>query len=230
MTDTTYKLISFKLCPYVQRSVITLREKGVPHDIEYIDLKDKPDWFLELSPLGKVPILVLHGGEDVLFESAVINEFIDETAGDTRLMPADPVARARHRAWISVASEVLVGLFRLQHADDQESAMKFAKNVSHTLSLFEDELGDGPFFAGEAFSLVDATMAPALQRATWIEGYTPALDLFGPVPGVAAWRDALLQRPSVAGSTVSGVEALYRAYVAGMKGRGDEPAWLATQM
>lgn len=227
MTDTRYKLISFKLCPYVQRSVITLLEKGVPHDIEYIDLKNKPDWFLELSPLGKVPILVL--GEDVLFESAVINEFLDETTGDERLMPEDAIARARHRAWISVSSEVLAGLFRLQHADDQKSAMKFAQKVRHTLSLFEDELGDGPFFAGEAFSLVDATMASALQRATWCEHIAPELDLFGPLPRVAAWRDALLQRPSVIGSTVEEIEPLFRGYVESMKGRSDAPSWLATR-
>ena len=228
MTDKTYKLVSFKLCPFVQRAVITLQEKGVPYDIEYIDLKNKPDWFLELSPLGKVPILTI--GDHVLFESAVINEFIDETAGETRLMPEDPILRARHRAWISVVSEVLGGLFKVQHAGDREAALKFARGVRHTLSLFEDELGDGPFFAGEAFSLVDATMAPALQRAAWCEEIAPELDLFSAAPRVAAWRDALLKRPAVQNSTVPDIRELFRAYVADMKGRDDEPAWLGTKV
>ncbi|HEY9734725.1 MAG TPA: glutathione S-transferase N-terminal domain-containing protein, partial [Trichocoleus sp.] len=64
------KLISHKLCPYVQRSIITLIEKQIPHERAYIDLAHKPDWFLQRSPLGKVPILLV--GEEVLFESAVI--------------------------------------------------------------------------------------------------------------------------------------------------------------
>ncbi len=228
MTDTTLKLVSFKLCPYVQRSVITLLEKGVPYEIEYIDLKNKPDWFLELSPLGKVPILLV--GEDVLFESAVINEFIDETAGEDRLMPVDPIPRARHRAWISVANELFGGLFKLQHASDKVAAMKFAQGVRRTLSLFDDELGDGPFFDGEAFSLVDATMAPALQRTSWVEEIAPELDLFSATPKVAAWRDALLALPSVAGSTVPDILELNRAYISDMKGRGGEPAWLASRV
>ncbi len=70
------ELISFNLCPFVQRSVITLNKKGIDYKITYIDLADKPDWFLALSPLGKVP--VLKHGDEVLFESAVINEYLDE--------------------------------------------------------------------------------------------------------------------------------------------------------
>ncbi len=228
MTDTPYKLVSFKLCPYVQRSVITLLEKGVPYDIEYIDLKDKPDWFLELSPLGKVPILVL--GDDVLFESAAINEFVDETTGEPRLMPADPVARAQHRAWIAVASDLLVSVYKLMYAGDHDEAIKRARTLRGSLALFDDELGDGPFFAGEDFSLVDATLAPALQRATWVEGIAPELDLFSATPKVAAWRDALLARPSVAGSTVPGIEELNREYVANIKTRDGEKAWLASRL
>ena len=54
---SNFRLISFELCPYVQRSVMTLREKKVAYDIDYIDLSDRPDWFVELSPLGKVPVL-----------------------------------------------------------------------------------------------------------------------------------------------------------------------------
>lgn len=71
MTKPT--LISFKLCPYVQRSVINLLEKKVDYEIKYIDLANKPEWFLKISPFRRVPVLVV--GEDVLFESAVINEY-----------------------------------------------------------------------------------------------------------------------------------------------------------
>ena len=90
-----YKLASFDVCPYVQRSVITLQEKGVPYEIEYIDLNNKSEWFMQLSPLGKVPILIIE--DTVIFESATINEYLDEIAPGRKLQPSDPLQRAHNR-------------------------------------------------------------------------------------------------------------------------------------
>ncbi|MDU6836473.1 MAG: glutathione S-transferase family protein, partial [Bradyrhizobium sp.] len=85
----TLKLISHKLCPYVQRAVIALKEKGVAFERIDIDLANKPDWFLKLSPLGKVPVLVVRSAESevALFESNVICEYIEETQAGARLHP-----------------------------------------------------------------------------------------------------------------------------------------------
>ena len=86
------KLVSAVMCPYGQRAVILLREKNAAHEVTYIDLEAKPDWFLKISPRGKVPVLL---ADDVpLFESSAICEFLDETCPPPRLMPEDPVARA----------------------------------------------------------------------------------------------------------------------------------------
>ena len=93
------KLISHKLCPYVQRAVISLTEKGVPFERIDIDLDNKPDWFLKISPLGKVPVLQV--GDKVVFESAVILEYLDETQRHP-LHPKDPLTRAEHRAWMEL--------------------------------------------------------------------------------------------------------------------------------
>src|SRR6202142_1075029 len=98
------KLISHKLCPYVQRAVIALTEKGVAFERIDIDLADKPDWFLAISPLGKTP--VLRGGDAAIFESAVILEYLEETEPN-QLHPADPLRRAEHRGWIEFGSSVL---------------------------------------------------------------------------------------------------------------------------
>src|ERR1700747_1688047 len=86
-------LISHKLCPYVQRAVIALSEKRVPFERIDIDLANKPDWFMKISPLGKVPVLVVSAdaGEAVLFESNVICEYIEETQNGTSLHPKDPL-------------------------------------------------------------------------------------------------------------------------------------------
>jgi len=227
--NTRYKLISFKLCPFVQRSLITLEEKAVPYDIEYIDLANKPDWFLELSPLGKVPILQVGG--TVVFESAVINEYIEETTSGAPMHPQDPLARARNRAWIEVASDLTRRGHKVFHATDEGAACSATVNVRSKLALFEEELV-GPLFNGEEMSLVDAAAAPILQRLTWCEEISPSLRIFRDVPRVSAWRAALLARPSVQRSTVPGIEQLFRDFLkraVKVEGQG-RPSWLGTQV
>ena len=89
------ELVSHALCPYVQRAVIALTEKGVAHKRTTIDLADKPAWFAAISPLGRVPLLRVSsadGSKAVLFESAVICEYLEDT-GPHPLHPADPLAR-----------------------------------------------------------------------------------------------------------------------------------------
>src|SRR5438445_13357858 len=108
------KLISHKLCPYVQRAVIALTEKGVPFERIDIDLADKPDWFLKISPLGKVPVLTVatENGEVALFESNVICEYIEDAQPGARLHQHDPLKRAQHPAWIESGSSILGDLRR----------------------------------------------------------------------------------------------------------------------
>ena len=109
-------LISHKLCPYVQRAVIALTEKGVPFERIDIDLANKPDWFLKVSPLGKVPVLLVEttDGEAALFESNVICEYIEDTQGGAKLHPHAPLERARHRAWMEFGSTILCEVWGLE--------------------------------------------------------------------------------------------------------------------
>jgi nitrite reductase/ring-hydroxylating ferredoxin subunit len=88
-------LVSHHLCPYVQRVSIALSEKSVPFDRVYIDLSDKPDWFLELSPLGKTPVLKY--GNNAIFESAVILEFLEETQPRPLHLPLHRAGRGLRR-------------------------------------------------------------------------------------------------------------------------------------
>ena len=90
------ELVSFNVCSFVQRSIITLNHKNCDYTITFIDLSDPPDWFLEISPLGRVPLLKVDDTE-MLFESAVINEFIDDITPGT-LKPSDPLTLAKNRA------------------------------------------------------------------------------------------------------------------------------------
>jgi glutathione S-transferase len=111
-----FELISNHLCPYTQRAVIQLHEKGLDHDRIYIDLAAKPAWLLEVSPLGKVP--VLRHGDAILFESQAICEYIEEIAPARPLLPTDPLARAGQRAWMEFASAATADVFGFYTAPD----------------------------------------------------------------------------------------------------------------
>jgi len=192
-------LISSPTCPYVQRAVIALKEKHVEFDVTYVDLADKPDWFLAISPLGKVPLLrIEREGEPpaVIFESAVILEYLEETVPGDKLHPADPVQRAQHRGWIEFGSSVLGDLSRFSGAKDA-AALTAARDVLRgKFKRLESAIVGRPYFAGQHFSLVDAAFGPVFRQVDALEtvATTGLLDGF---PGLEQWRKALAARESV---------------------------------
>lgn len=196
-------LISFKLCPFVQRSVITLNHKQIDYDIEYIDLQNKPDWFLKLSPLGKVPVLQV--GETVLFESAVINEYLDEV-NPPSLHPADPLRKAHNRAWIEFGSSLFMENYGLTIATDAESFNQKRVALQQKLSQVEAQLGDGAYFNGEKFSLVDTAYAPLFHRLALIEKAGGPTILSGKI---RHWSESLLAREDVQKSVPEDFEPLF---------------------
>jgi glutathione S-transferase len=195
---TKLTLISFPTCPFVQRAVIALKEKQVPFDVVYIDLANKPDWFLAISPLGKVPVLKVEreGHEPaIVFESAVILEYLEETASGARLHPEDPLERAQHRSWIEFGSQLLGDLWRLSAAADDAELDAARQGLAAKLARLESTIA-GPFFAGERFSLVDAVYAPAFRQLDALETVVDT-GLTANLPKVSAWRSALAARPSI---------------------------------
>src|SRR5437868_5338553 len=210
----TYKLISFKLCPYVQRAAIVLAEKSVPFERIDIDLANKPHWFLKLSPLGKVPVLIVRGddGEVALFESNVICEYIEDTQGGAKLHLENPLQRAQHRAWMEFGSTILSELWGLETTGD--AAVFEAKRVAVAAKFarVEEALGSGPFFAGDKFSLVDAVFAPIFRYFDVFDQLTD-LSVFTATPKVRAWRKALAQRPSVRTAVGSDYPQLLHAFL-----------------
>jgi glutathione S-transferase len=212
-----YELVSFRICPFVQRARIVLLHKRVEHTVTYIDLKSPPAWFEAISPLGKVPLLRVDG-DTVLFESTVINEFIDETTPPA-LMPVDPLVRARHRAWIAFAGELQLELGRFAMAPDADSFAQAHAGLRDKLARIEAELGAGPYFAVDRFTLVDATFAPFWMRLQLLESAAP-LGLLEATPRCAAWSDGLLALPEVSGSVDDDFPARFGAHVAASGGYG----------
>ncbi len=208
------KLISHKLCPYVQRAVIALAEKGVPFERIDIDLANKPDWFLKLSPLGKVPVLVVatEQGEVALFESNVICEYIEDTQGGVRLHPADALKRAEHRAWMEFGSATLGDLWGLETTTDPAIFESKRQALATKFARVEAALGRGPFFAGDAFSLVDAVFAPVFRYFDVFDEFTE-LGIFNDLPKVRTWRTALAKRPSVRAAVGTDYPQLLRAFL-----------------
>ncbi len=191
-------LVSHRLCPYVQRAAIALAEKEVAFERVYVDLSDKPDWFKTLSPLGKVPLLRVRsqdGDEAVLFESAAILEYLEETQVPP-LHPSDPVARARHRAWIEFGSSVLNDIGAFYAAPDAATLTAKAQKLGEKFVRVEAELGDGPWFAGERFSLVDAVFGPIFR---YFDVFDDIADfgVFDGKPKTTQWRAELSRRPSI---------------------------------
>jgi len=204
------ELISFKLCPYVQRAAILLNEKAVAYDITYIDLKNKPDWFLAISPLGKVPALRV--GDVVLFESMVICEYLDEV-NPPSLHPAPPLLRAENRAWIEFSSELFVDLYRLCLARDATECEPRRAALRSKLERLEVQLGVGPFFNGAHFALIDAAIAPVFMRIDLLEQLHP-FALMNNLPRVQGWSAALLGREAIQNSVVPEFAELFRRYLA----------------
>ncbi|RZL01255.1 MAG: glutathione S-transferase family protein [Rubrivivax sp.] len=192
-TPSPFTLISHPLCPYVQRAAIVLLEKGVPFERRDIDLAHKPDWFLRLSPMGKTPVLLVD--QQPIFESAVICEYLDDTLLP-RLHPADALARARHRAWIEFGSSVLATIWAFYTAKDEATLQAKASEIRARFEQVEAALGEGPYFAGGEFSIVDAVFGPVLR---YFDVFDKLGDFgfFQAVPKVQAWRVQLAARPSV---------------------------------
>src|SRR3954471_12956623 len=188
--STTPKLIRHKLCPYVQRAAIVLTEKGVPFERIDIDLANKPDWFLAISPLGKTPVLQV--GDKAIFESAVILEYLEETQPKP-LHPAEPLMRAEHRGWIEFGSAVLSDIVGFYAAPDEATFIAKTAQLEARFARLEARFAASPWFDGDEFSLVDAVFGPVFRYFDVFDGIADFGILAGK-PKLACWRQRLAAR------------------------------------
>ncbi|MCP5156214.1 MAG: glutathione S-transferase family protein [Ectothiorhodospiraceae bacterium] len=201
-----------------------MRAKAVEFEVDYINLREKPDWFLEISPHGKVPVLVV-GGQP-LFESNAIAEFLDEEVAP-RLHPADPIKRARNRAWTDFVPDFAAAMSGIYYASDAESVARGLELARQRVGRVENAIAteranDGPYFNGPDLSLVDAAYAPFLQRFAMVESRLGSGLLEG-FPLVSAWSETLLADPRVHGSVA---ETFEQEFVANLRRRSAHVASL----
>lgn len=208
-------LISHPLCPFVQRAAIVLLEKQVPFERIDIDLNDKPAWFLAISPSGKVPVLQIQKADDsteVLFESMAICEYLQETQPGPSLYPNDPLARAKHRAWVEFGTATLGEAWGYLNAKDDVAASVKATALKDKLIQLEKVLSTGPYFDGATFGMVDAVFAPILRYFDILEKDIGEL-LFSDFPQVNVWRNKLSMRASVMAAVPADYPARFRAHL-----------------
>ncbi|WP_417713334.1 glutathione S-transferase family protein [Pseudophaeobacter arcticus] len=205
----TLHLISHSLCPYVQRAAISMLEKGVSFERTDIDLSNKPDWFLTISPLGKTPVLT--DRQEAIFESSAILEYLEDTR-PSPLHPSAAITRAQHRGWIEFGSATLNDIAGLYNAQTADTFNKKLQALEAKFTQLERQLGQGPYFAGSEFTLVDAVFAPVFR-------YFDSFDEIGDFniltdkEKVLAWREVLAARPSVKQAVSENYPSLLRAFL-----------------
>lgn len=182
------KVISHTICPFVQRVTALLEAKRLPYEIEYIQLSNKPQWFLDISPTAQVPILLTETGE-ALFESDAIVEYLEEVTAPL-VEGITPVQRARERAWSYQASKHYLMQCSTLQSPDKNTFLARSEKLNKAFDKAEKQLGEGLYFNGEAMGNVDIAWLPLLHRAGIIKqksGY----DLLADYPKVQAWQAAL---------------------------------------
>ena len=184
------KLISFKLCPLVQRVNIVLMKKSVDYDLVYVDLASPPEWFRRLSPFGQV--LLLQVDEGVLFESVAIIEYLEDRFVP-RLYPDDAYIRAQNRSWVEQSGETTRAAFYLTVKESEDEYVAVCKELSEKLVRLESVLLSEPYFNGSEFGIVDASCAPFFQRVSFLEELRSGIVDWDHLPKVGRWKDVLLQ-------------------------------------
>ena len=204
-----------KLCPFVQRAVIVLNHKNIDYKVTNVDLEDPPGWFNKISPLKKVPLLKI-GENDILFESAVICEYIDDVT-PVKLRPDNPLQLAYNRAWIEFGSTCIIDQYMLLLKKTEKEFEEQAEQIISKLQLVENTLNNQPFFNGEQFSLVDATYAPLLIRYEVINNIIPIFDSQS-FKNLSGWSDAILGSSAVQESVEPDFLTQYKDKITGFDG------------
>ena len=200
MSDTTkMELFTARVCPYAHRTRLVLLEKGLDFELIEVDLQNKPERFLQVSAYGKVPALVHDGVE--IYESAIINEYLEEVFPEPALMPKDPVTRAKVRIWIDYCDDIFLSdFYGAMRNQDRSRDGEFREKIEMHLHRLESGMaslsGSGPFWLGDKVSLIDLAIYPFFERLPAWEHYR-GITIPEDCKRLKEWRDAMADLPSV---------------------------------
>lgn len=185
------RLYSARICPFAHRARLALREKGVPFEEVEIDLRAMPDWYLELSPNRKVPLLQREDGA-LVWESAIIAEYVDEAFEGPQLMPADPLERARVRLAVESGTRFIPHWYKVLRGGEPEELTALLDEM--------EQRPEGPYWMGSQATLADLLIFPWFERFGVLEHYRQ-LEL-ARWPRLAAWTETMRGRAASQAETV----------------------------
>lgn len=185
------KLISMRICPYVQQVRLLLEAKKAKYEVEHIDASNRSQWLMDASPDGgEVPVLITDEGA-AIFQSDAIVEYIDEVVGEP-LLNGSPLEKAQDKAWARLASDNYLTQCSTQRSPDEATLNERMADLTPIFESIERHLKEGPYFHGAELSMVDLSWLPLLHRSAMIatqSGY----DFLANYPKLKQWREALMQ-------------------------------------
>lgn len=201
------KVVSFKICPFVHRVTALLEAKNVPYELKFISLSDKPQWFLDVSPNGQVPVLITDNGH-ALFESDAIVEYLEEVYPPL-VSGVSPEQKAKNRAWGYLATKHYLTQCSAQRSGNHEVLADRRIKLDQAFDRIEKQLsGTTRYFVGDSINLVDVSWLVLLQRASIIEKHS-GYDFIGDRPKLKAWQSNLLSSDLPQKSVADGFEAAF---------------------
>jgi len=211
MKQPKYHIIGHRICPYVQRVVILMEEKQIPYKRTDIELHSKPKWLQEISPTGKVPVLVVNDSR-AIFESGVICEYLNEVSTGS-LHPANILQKANHRAWIEFGSDILNLVAKIIYRDKSAKCINTSlTEIASKLRMVEGELSKGEYFSESGFHIIDGVYATLFRYFEVFERLTQ-VDLYANLPHIKRWSLALLKRESVQQAVPNNYNQLLLAFM-----------------
>uniref|UniRef100_A0A8C5Q362 Glutathione S-transferase omega n=1 Tax=Leptobrachium leishanense TaxID=445787 RepID=A0A8C5Q362_9ANUR len=193
--EGSIRLYSMRFCPYAQRARLVLLAKDIKHEVININLKNKPDWFFEKNPLGLVPALELSTGE-VIYESPIVCDYLDEAYPEKRLTPSDPLQKAKQRLILELSSGVVTMQYKVLMAKkSNQDATALHPELLAKLQKLEEVLvkNNSAYFGGEAQSMTDYMIYPWFERFGLFDGK----DILSQTPNLNKWYERMLQDPAV---------------------------------
>jgi glutathione S-transferase len=189
------RLYSMRFCPYAQRTRLVLDFLKIPHEVVNINLKSKPEWFLERNPYGLVP--VLEQNDKIVYESAVCDEYLTDVYGSKGLIPSDPYKKARSRILMDTYSKVTDKFYGVMRSTTDDDRTKATEELHKALNVLETAL-TGKYFGGEEPGILDFHAWPWFERLPVLEQLTGA-NVFpeDKLPKLTAWVKTMHELPAV---------------------------------
>lgn len=209
------RLYSMRFCPFAQRTRLVLHAKGIKHETININLKNKPDWFFEKNPLGLVPALETPAGE-VIYESPITCEYLDEVYGENKLLTSSPFAKAQQKMMMENFSKITPYFYKIPMGrKNGEDVSGLEAELKEKFVKLNQDLKNKKtkFFGGNSITMIDYMMWPWFER----------LEIFGVknyidgAPELKKWIDCMSEDPAVKATaySIDAYNAFYKGYIEG---------------